>query len=497
MDWKTKIVVLVILVFFIWGACFIVKIWRNTREIEKYLKQKGDVKEILSQSKLKPLWDLYEKTFIDGKTTIPAEEFFNEEAILNICGVNTKMMRAMAGTLVGIGVLGTFLGLTFGLRESNFKGHDVEKMLENINVLLGGMKTAFITSLVGMGASILYTSFEKWYLNRLYSAIINVCDKLNFYYYISPEQMINAKIEEGTKKLFGLLTSHDEQGNRLTLGNTLRVIREKIEKISNVAQNIDEEFMINITNKAVSESLKPVLEKLDNVANSVVKPGENIVEVITNRLETVINKFSENMVAATDKKIVELREQIVETSSLLNKIPENVQKATETLQAFSDSSQAIMGKAEEIINACSENLRSFDSFTEKTKEMLEKVNSLKEDFTTISEDLTTASKTQNYFLSQYKTNIESQNERVKEILSTIESSADKLERVESSLQSVFSMIEQSINDYRDSIGENISSLLKGYAEHTKGTIEGLKNAADALGEVVQDLSDINQNSKKP
>ena len=76
MDLITLIVVLVILGFSIYGGYFIVKIWRNTGEIEKYLKQKGDIKEFILQSKLKPVWDLYEKTFIDGKTTIPAEEFF-------------------------------------------------------------------------------------------------------------------------------------------------------------------------------------------------------------------------------------------------------------------------------------------------------------------------------------------------------------------------------------------------------------------------------------
>lgn len=50
-----------------------------------------------------------------------------------------------------LGVLGTFMGIFFGLQE-----FDVDKITESIPPLLEGMKTAFLTSIVGISLSIVF-----------------------------------------------------------------------------------------------------------------------------------------------------------------------------------------------------------------------------------------------------------------------------------------------------------------------------------------------------
>lgn len=54
--------------------------------------------------------------------------------------------REYAPTLMGaLGILGTFIGIIIGLLNFNTESIDT-----SIPVLLGGLKTAFITSIVGM-----------------------------------------------------------------------------------------------------------------------------------------------------------------------------------------------------------------------------------------------------------------------------------------------------------------------------------------------------------
>lgn len=53
-----------------------------------------------------------------------------------------------------LGVFGTFLGITIGL-----SGFDVNDLTRSIPILLGGLKTAFYTSLCGMGGSLLLRHF--------------------------------------------------------------------------------------------------------------------------------------------------------------------------------------------------------------------------------------------------------------------------------------------------------------------------------------------------
>ena len=62
--------------------------------------------------------------------------------------------------LTSLGILGTFVGIVIGLMH--FKPDDIDA---SIPALLEGLKTAFITSLAGMGSAILFkvltTTLEK------------------------------------------------------------------------------------------------------------------------------------------------------------------------------------------------------------------------------------------------------------------------------------------------------------------------------------------------
>lgn len=76
------------------------------------------------------------------------------------------MLDTAAGTLVGLGLLGTFLGLTLGIK--GFDSSNTERINESIQGLLAGMGTAFLTSLLGMTFSILFTAADKALRHRLY-----------------------------------------------------------------------------------------------------------------------------------------------------------------------------------------------------------------------------------------------------------------------------------------------------------------------------------------
>ncbi|MBL3601400.1 MAG: MotA/TolQ/ExbB proton channel family protein [gamma proteobacterium endosymbiont of Lamellibrachia anaximandri] len=75
------------------------------------------------------------------------------------CAVMCKGSRFTAYTpnlLTSIGILGTFVGIVIGLLA--FDPADIDN---SISLLLDGLKTAFITSLAGMGLSIIYKIFAS------------------------------------------------------------------------------------------------------------------------------------------------------------------------------------------------------------------------------------------------------------------------------------------------------------------------------------------------
>lgn len=65
-----------------------------------------------------------------------------------------RKVDAYPSIISTLGVFGTFLGITIGLA-----GFDVNDLTRSIPILLGGLKTAFYTSLCGMGGSLLLRHF--------------------------------------------------------------------------------------------------------------------------------------------------------------------------------------------------------------------------------------------------------------------------------------------------------------------------------------------------
>ncbi len=80
------------------------------------------------------------------------EDYLNED-MLNQVGMN-YYNSAISGTMTGLGILGTFIGLSIGL--GSFNGNDIYTISDNVGPLLDGMKVAFHTSVYGILFSLVF-----------------------------------------------------------------------------------------------------------------------------------------------------------------------------------------------------------------------------------------------------------------------------------------------------------------------------------------------------
>lgn len=72
-------------------------------------------------------------------------------------GKHSRFLEHAPNVMTSLGILGTFTGIIIGLLH-----FQPDKIDESISLLLDGLKTAFITSLVGMFASILFKALDAW-----------------------------------------------------------------------------------------------------------------------------------------------------------------------------------------------------------------------------------------------------------------------------------------------------------------------------------------------
>jgi DNA repair exonuclease SbcCD ATPase subunit len=182
---------------------FITLTWILARLLSKIKKSLRDVIEYFSEDKieknnyLKTHWNLYLRHFIyidenTKKTEDFAESYFNQSLLRNF--INLRFWHHIPGMFVGLGILGTFAGLTFGL--SDFHTNSSQEIQESIRVLLGGINTAFLTSLHGIALSLAFGLIEKYVFHSFDKIIQDLCNVLNANYKLTKQDEIKLRQKE-------------------------------------------------------------------------------------------------------------------------------------------------------------------------------------------------------------------------------------------------------------------------------------------------------------
>lgn len=134
-----------------------------------------DRKDVFQEEALKGAFQKYRLRMRSYQTkrgvtgTCDVEEYINED-LLDKVGMS-YFNSGMAGTLTGLGILGTFLGLSMGL--GSFNGNDIYTISDNVGPLLSGMKVAFHTSVYGIFFSLIFNFVYRSIMSDAYEKLDN------------------------------------------------------------------------------------------------------------------------------------------------------------------------------------------------------------------------------------------------------------------------------------------------------------------------------------
>ena len=87
-----------------------------------------------------------------GQILSDIEDYINEETLLLHSWQN--VIQQIPGTLTGLGILGTFIGLILGIRGIGFSS--IDAALSSVQTMLSGIQIAFYTSISGVILSLLF-----------------------------------------------------------------------------------------------------------------------------------------------------------------------------------------------------------------------------------------------------------------------------------------------------------------------------------------------------
>ncbi len=344
----------------------------NIKEAIKKLLNNDNILDSLKETKIAPLAETYSKTINiethDGKkSNIPASEYINDYSVCKYNKLNLRMLDTAAGTLVGLGLLGTFLGLTLGIK--GFDSSNTEKINESIQGLLAGMGTAFLTSLLGMTFSILFTAADKALRHRLYKDVKELTDKLDSEYYIDDLVLANINqqnivnqlykalkndLQQQTLEIANKLTYTNAEGQNVTIGNAIREILTENTKQSKALmsfstdlamelnQGFDETLSRQMQQKivplmeSVDATTKAVVEHIDKMADTVSSPAtdmmQNVVDELKQSMQSLLNEFSTGLSGSATSELENLAMQLGTATQAMADFPKNMENISATLQ---------------------------------------------------------------------------------------------------------------------------------------------------------------------
>lgn len=312
------------------------------------------------------------------QTNTPALDFFSEFNTCNAFSINLRQLDTAAGALVGLGLLGTFLGLTIGI--AGFESSTTAQIQNSIQGLLGGMGTAFATSLAGMAFSLIYTFFDRRWKNRLAKDLNEITDRLDDLYYIDDrtlddlnEQAIAKLIIKATKQaiveetntivnelknvckeLNARLTYNNEGGESTSIANAIREILKESQEQSKALKSFSTDLALELNNgfdevlsrqmqqrilplmENVDVTTKAIVDHIDQMASQVASPATDLIQTIVNDLKKNMNEmmseFSSKLSGSATNELETLAHQLGTAAQSIADFPHNMAHISTTLQ---------------------------------------------------------------------------------------------------------------------------------------------------------------------
>jgi ABC-type transporter Mla subunit MlaD len=463
--------------------------------------------------------------------TIDAHHFFNEDNLINH-QIDTRLYNAIPGILTGLGILGTFLGLIFGLSKIDLTTSDPEQLREGIKGLLEGATIAFSTSIWGILLSIAFSVLEKWGIKNLSTQVDNIQRRI--------DKLFDRKTTE--ELLCDIRSESIQQSNQLKRFNDdlaisiASALEEKLaEKLTPSLDKLFEaiEGLNNAGVKSISESItKSAGNEFERVAQimrgvgesmqTTANHGQQIQSDLENSLKENIDKFSvkvEEVFSGLTKtaddhsdkiqnQINDLNSTTIETTNrisnlveeLTNKFSANMNQATQSIseerESVSRLIERVNGSVDKMTNLMEEAGLVADTFKESSQPVKEAVSFLNTQVREISrmqQEFIKASESSNVNWNNSIEKMENVFDQLKVELDETKGLwsgyKDNFDNLRENLNAVFTSMNEGLIGYRKETGDGLKDYLHEFDRSIADGLAALQGAIESLSEVVEDINE--------
>jgi len=488
--------VVVIVAIFLFYVFRLLTVTRRLRRKLEALSKNFSEELIKKNALFTQVWKDYQESFIEfnggKKTDEYSYDYFNEKHLLS-ANTNLRLINSIPATLVGFGILGTFIGLTYGI--SNFQTNSTEEIKSSIEILLSGMGTAFVSSIYGMLLSLGFTFFEKVQVNSLHNSIHSLCYNLDRKFRISKEDERTIELKRQERLLNEYFIFKDESGNDVKPGNVFRDIFNETRKQSVALQSFSTDLanlieagfekILNDPDKGVMFELQSLKTEIVNLGSKLQNPASEMTQNVVKELETsmakMIEEFKVSMSGSTKSELENLTTLLGQAGSSLTDFPSKLELMTDNLNGnFKGLQEVVQQISKQTLLQSEQSTEQMRKQVEEMSEILkEKVGDLQ-----VGQELLMTKQTENLQTSDKLLNsFNSSIERLNGLSNQVNETVSSFSKVQGELNSASGQL-KTITDNVLSSSNSFKEAQVKFAEHSN---EFLKNNASTIEEIQKSL----------
>jgi len=399
----------------------------------------------------------------------------------------------MSGLTTTLGIFGTFLGIFFGLI-----GFDVNNITASVPQLLGGLKTAFLTSIAGMFAGLILKEYP-----RFYGIIVDTAD--NSTEVASIETMVKylSSIEKNQLEIFHKENLQLVNIEKALTGEGETTLITQIQKLRTTLIDKQDEMLKAFNNfakdvadnnsKSLIDALTQVMKDFNTKINEQF--GENF-----KHLNDAVGKMLEwqkEYAQQVDSMILQIKTSAMAVEQSQKSLTQIVSQAT-TFSDTAESLHQLILSLDQIRNNIEIHLKAFDEVANNAKNTFPIIDDQLKKMTTdlsksvertVSETKTIVDMHLESTQQMSKTIQDNQlniNNSLTELVATLNRNIDKMmkdnaERITQQVTQLDKELGNELNKSLQSLGTQLTSLSKKFVDDYSPLTEQLKRIVQMAG----------------
>lgn len=331
-------------------------------------------------------WEDFDGTLVSTETkvfaSVPADTFFTEQGFAPGL-VGNRVLGSVPTVLTTLGLFGTFLGLTVGLRELDL-GSTAEELRVGIQTLVDGAALGFTASLWGVSMSLLTNVVLRFCERRVLERLRKLQAQIDGIFPLkAPEQSLSDIAYHSAESNEALQVLHEKIGTALQ--ETVQRMGEETsravsESVSAAIHDSLTPIMRDLAERSVEHSAK-VFEKVSaELTSSFREMGLSLADELKSSSEAMrvtLDRVGADLVLHSDNHAKRLDAMQVASLESAQRLQESSTQALSELQAaaaehLADVRKTTAQQLEQVQSVAAEQARHMQETSTKTLDDLQR-----------------------------------------------------------------------------------------------------------------------------